>query len=242
MNRENKNSIIEKVTAQITSGKVQMRSRTVFVLKSITLTVLAFVVFTSSTLIVNFMLFSIHMQSAEELLEFGPRGWYAFFLFFPWGLLLVDILSTVLLVMLFRTFRFGYRVPLLYIFGALVVMATFFGITLERHTPMNAFIMHRVDRDDMLEPVRLFSGVHTPPPPREGTCHCEVVSVTDGAHLLVRDAFTGKEFVAVISDETHATTTNLKSGDRVFLAGEMEDGVFEIFGLKRGEWRRNARY
>jgi hypothetical protein len=242
MNTENKNSIIEKVNAQISSGKVCMRSRAVFVFKSIALAVLAFVVFTSSTFIVNFMLFSIHMQSAEELLEFGPRGWHAFFLFFPWGLLLVDILSTILLVMLFRTFRFGYRVPLLYIFGALVAMATLFGITLERHTPMNAFIMHTVDRDDMPEPVRLFGRSHIPPPPREGTCHCEVLSVTDATHFVVRDAFTGEEFVAAVTDETHATTTNLKVGDKVFLAGEMEDGVFEIFGLKRGEWRRNARY
>ncbi len=242
MNTEHKKSIIEKVHAQIVSGKVCMRSRALFVLKGIALTLLAFLVFTTSTLIVNFMLFSIHMQSAEELLEFGPRGWYAFLLFFPWGLLVVDVVSTVLLVMLFRTFRFGYRVPLLYIFGTLLLGATLFGFTLERHTPMNAFIMHRVDRDDMPEPVRLFGRMHTPPPPHEGTCHCEVVSIIDDEHFMVRDAFTGSEFTAVVTDETHATTSNLHIGDKVFLAGEMEDGVFEIFGLKRGGWRRNANY
>lgn len=241
MNTEHKNSIIEKVNAQIASGRVHMHSRALFVLKRVVLALLAFLVFTTSMFIVNFMLFSIHMQSAEELLEFGPRGWYAFLLFFPWGLLIVDVLSTVLLVMLFRTFRFGYRVPLLYIFGVLIVGATLFGFTLERHTPMNAFIMHRVDSDDVPEPVRMFGRMHTPPPPHEGTCHCEVVSIIDAEHFIVRDAFTGAEFTAVVTDETHATTSNLNVGDKVFLAGEMEDGAFEIFGLKRGEWRRNER-
>lgn len=242
MNTEHKNSIIEKVNAQIASGRVHMRSRALFVLKGIALALLTCVVFTTSTLIVNFMLFSIHMQSAEELLEFGPRGWYAFLLFFPWGLLIVDVLSTVLLVMLFRTFRFGYRVPPLYIFGVLLLGATLFGFTLERHTPMNGIILDVVDRDDMPEQVRFFGRIHTPPPPHEGTCHCEVVSIIDAEHFIVRDAFTDTEFTAVVTDETHATTSNLNVGEKVFLAGEMEDGAFEIFGLKRGGWRHNAHY
>lgn len=242
MNTEHKNSIIEKVNAQIASGRVHMRSRALFVLKGIALLSLACIVFVTSTLIVNFMLFSIHMQSAEELLEFGPRGWYAFFLFFPWRLLVIDALGIILLVFLLRTFRFGYRVPLLYIFGALIAGAVLFGFTIERHTPMNAIILHVVDRDDVPESVHMFNQIHTPPPPREGTCHCEVVAITDAEHFVVRDAFTNTEFVAVITDETHATTTNLKVGDKVFLAGEMEDGIFEIFGLKRGGWRRNAHY
>lgn len=242
MKTEFKNSIIEKVNAQIASGKVHMRSRTLFVLKSIALIILACVIFTTSTLIINFMLFSIHMQSAEELLKFGPKGWYAFLLFFPWMFLVVDVLSIILLVLLFRTFRLGYRVPFLYVFGILIVGALLFGFSIERHTPMNAIILQVADREDMPESVRMFNQIHTPPPPHEGTCHCEVVAITDREHFVVRDVFTSKEFVAVIADETHATTTNLKVGDKVFLAGEMEDGVFEIFGLKRGGWRRNAHY
>jgi len=234
---EKYHNLIEKVNAQIASGKVGMRSRAVFVFKSITLVCLSFFVFLTTTLIVNFIVFSIHMQSTDAFLGFGPRGWYAFLTFFPWMLLVVDALGTILLIMLLRTFRFGYRMPLLYIGGAVLVAASVFGFALERHTPMNDVLMREANRPEMPRGIPLFfNRLHTPPP-GEGRCRCEITAITDAAHLTVRDVVTGESFTAIIQDDAHGATTGLNVGDVVFMGGEMKDGVFEVFGIRTGERR-----
>lgn len=234
---EKYNNIIEKVNAQISSGKVGMRSRAVFVLKSIVLVCLSLFVFLATTLMVNFIIFSIHMQSTDAFLGFGPRGWYAFVVFFPWLLLAVDALGTILLIMLLRTFRFGYRVPLLYIGGAVLIVAFLFGFALERHTPMNDVLMREANRPEMPRGVpMLFNRLHTPPP-GEGRCRCEVTAITDTTHFEARDVVTGESFTAVIQEDAHGTAMGLKVGDVVFMGGEMKDGVFEVFGIRTGERR-----
>ncbi len=225
------------MNAQIASGKVQMRSRAVFVLKSIALVFLSVLVFLTTTLIVNFIIFSIHIQNTDAFLGFGPRGWYAFLIFFPWRLLVIDALGIILLIMLLRTFRFGYRIPLLYMGGAVLIAATLFGFALERHTPMNDMLIREANRPEMPRPIpTLFNRLHTPPP-GEGRCHCEVVSITDATHLEVRDVVTDEPFTAVIQDDAHGTTSNLKIGDMVFMGGEMHDGVFQVFGIRTDEQR-----
>lgn len=235
---EKYNNLIEKVNAQISSGKVHMRSRLVCVLKSIALVFLSLFVFLTTTLLVNFMIFSIHMQSTDAFLGFGPRGWYAFFTFFPWPLFVLDALGVVLLIILLRTFRFGYRVPLLYIGGAVLVASSVFGFALERHTPMNDVLMREANSTGMPRPIpMLFNRLHTPPPHHEGRCRCEVTAIIDTTHLEVRDVVTGESFTAVVQDGAHGTISELTVGDVVFMGGEMEEGVFEVFGIRTGERR-----
>lgn len=225
------------MNAQIASGKVQMRSRAVFVLKSIALVFLSVLVFLTTTLIVNFIIFSIHIQNTDAFLGFGPRGWYAFLIFFPWRLLVIDALGIILLIMLLRTFRFGYRIPLLYMGGAVLIAATLFGFALERQTPMNDMLIREANRPEMPRGIPLFfNRLHTPPPD-EGRCRCEVISITDATHLRVRDVITGESFTAVIQDGAHGTPAALKVGDVVFMGGEKKEGVFEVFGIRTGERR-----
>lgn len=233
-------NIIAKVTEKIQSGEVSMHSRVPFVLRAFGMAFLATIVFFISALIVNFVFFSIHMSNTNELLGFGPRGWGAFIGFFPWGLLFVDIVSVALLALLFRTFRFGYRAPLLYVFGGFFFLAVVAGATLERHTPMNTLIDREMRGPRMHQGMGgVWSRMHMPPSPGEGVCRCEVVSIEDSTHLTVKDVFTGDEFYAVIGDTSHATTAGLAVGNRVFLAGDVEGDTFTIFGLKRGgEGRR----
>ncbi|QQR64492.1 hypothetical protein IPH92_02895 [Candidatus Kaiserbacteria bacterium] len=234
---EKYNNIIEKVNAQISSGKVKMRSRAIFVCKSIALVLLSIFVFLTTTLMVNFIIFSIHIQSTDAFLGFGPRGWYAFLTFFPWILLVVDAVGTILLIMLLRTFRFGYRVPLLYIAGAVFVAASVFGFAVERHTPMNDVLLREANRSGMPRPIPMFfNRLHTPPP-GEGRCHCEVTAIIDATHLEVRDVVTDESFTAVMQDDVHGTTSGLTVGDVVFMGGEMKNGVFEVFGIRTGERR-----
>lgn len=215
-----------------------MRSRAIFVCKSIALVLLSIFVFLSTTLMVNFIIFSIHMQSTDAFLGFGPRGWYAFLTFFPWMLLVGDVVGALLLIMLLRTFRFGYRMPLLYISGAVLVAASVFGFALERHTPMNDVLIREANRPEMPRGIPMFfNRLQTFSPHHEGRCRCEVTAITDATHLNVRDVVTGESFKAVMQDNVHGTTSGLAVGDVVFMGGEMKNGVFEVFGIRSGERR-----
>ncbi len=237
----NIHNIIEKVTEKIQSGEVSMHSPMLFILRALGIALLSMLAFFASVVIVNFILFSVHMSSTNELLGFGPRGWGAFLQFFPWGLLIVDVVSVILLVALLRTFRFGYRAPLLYVFGALLFFAVMTGVIIERHTPMNTLIDREMRGPGMHHGMGgMWNRMHMPPPPGEGVCRCEVVSVEDVEHFTARDVFSGELYrVAVRRGALYATTTGLTVGDFVYLAGDVEGGTLTAFGLKKdSEGRR----
>ena len=90
--------IQESVTEAIRSGKVTMRSSFHFLLKSIVVVAALLCVFVLSTIILNFILFSIHIQSHHELLGFGLLGILAFIGHFPWMLFCIDIALVVLVI------------------------------------------------------------------------------------------------------------------------------------------------
>ena len=108
-------SIREKVTAQIQSGVVTMHSPFHFALRSIALFASLLGATLVSTLILNFILFTIHFNNHHQLLGFGTNGWIAFLKFFPWPLLIIDLVFIGLVVHLVRSFRVGYKIPILYL-------------------------------------------------------------------------------------------------------------------------------
>ena len=55
--------------------------------------------------------------------------------------------------------------------------------------------------------------------------------------LVLRDTFTGKEFVGISSSSAYGTTSALVVGDTVFIAGDFVDGTFTIFGIKKTDER-----
>jgi hypothetical protein len=230
MNEKNThNSIIESVTAKIASGEVRAHPHTLFVGKAIVFVILGVGVLITSAFIINFILFSIHLNSHEMLLQFGPRGWSAFLRFFPWGLLLIDIVCMIFLSMLVKQFRFGYRTPLLYILGGAVVLVVMSGFFIEQHTPANRFFMG--EGKGMHS--GMMRGMRTPPQIEEGVCRCEIVSVRSDEEFVLRDTLTGKEFVGISSPSAYGTTSALVVGDMVFIAGELEDDIFIIFGIRK---------
>lgn len=133
----------EKILADIRSGQVQMRPRLYFVLQVAALCMLAFVVLVISVFIITFILFSIRINRADTLLGFGPQGWGAFIHFFPWDLLLIDIALIALLQALLRTFRFGNKIPALYLLVGLLAATLVAGLVIDRGTPFNDTMMER---------------------------------------------------------------------------------------------------
>ena len=127
-----------------------MRSRLYFMLElgafvGVVLSALAVTVF-----IFNFILFCLRLNHQDLLLFEGPGGWLAFLEYFPWMWLFFDVFLLVALLWMLRTFRWGWRIPALYLLGGVFALALLVGLVLDRATPVN---------DD------LFEMRHNLPPP-----------------------------------------------------------------------------
>jgi hypothetical protein len=127
----------EKILKEIRSGQVTMRPRAYFVLQVAALVLLGLVVLLVSVFIFNFILFSIRLNHIDMLLGHGPRGWGAFTHFFPWTLFIIDVALIALAEWLMQQFRFGTKVPVLYLLGGLLLMTALVGLVVDRGTPLN---------------------------------------------------------------------------------------------------------
>src|SRR4051812_6361492 len=83
-------SMQEKVLGKIHARELSMHPRYYFVLRVAALVLVALGILFISVFIFNFLLFSIRINSQDTFLAFGPRGWGAFLVFFPWDLFAID--------------------------------------------------------------------------------------------------------------------------------------------------------
>ncbi len=234
-------NIREHVKDAIASGKVTMHSSLHFVFKTVLLIGALTVILILTTAILNFILFSIHVQSHHELLGFGMLGLLAFLNHFPWTLFFIDVALVVLVIYLVRSFRFGYRFPMVYTAGILLILIILCGMFLEQaSTPVNQNIMMRVDEGRLPQPLpHLMDGARTKPPYARPLCKCEVLEVRGDGVLIARDVRTGRSLTFVFApSDRYATTTGITPGDIVFVAGNFdgdgdEDDIVRVFGLKR---------
>lgn len=233
--------IHETVEKAILDGKVTMRSSLHFVLRSIGIVLLLIGIAFLSSIIVNFIVFSIALQSHHELLGFGVRGALAFLSFFPWLLFAIDIALVGLVLHLIQSFRFGYKTPTLYLILMLVCCTLTIGFAIERSgTPLNTLVMDRTEFHQIPPPLMRMMGI---PPPRgekkRPLCHCEVVEVRGGGSLFARDTRTGVMYEFRIRNTSpYATTSKLMPGDLVVIAGNFDgdgddDDVIDTYGLKK---------
>lgn len=132
----------DRILREIRSGEVSMRPRAYFALKIAALVVVALAALGVSIFLFNFIAFSIRINSQDALFLMGPRGWGAFFAFFPWTLLALDALLVLALEWLVRRFSWGYKVPMLYLLAGLAVLTIGTGVLMDRATPLNDRLWH----------------------------------------------------------------------------------------------------
>lgn len=222
----------DKLLNEIHSGNVTMTPRVYFSLKVAALAFVSLAIVAVTVFIFNFIFFSIRISNETALLSFGPQGVRAFLTFFPWLLLALDVALVVLLQWLVRYFRFGYRVPILHLLAVLLVASLAFGFALDT-ARFNEALQER--REHLPPPIRgFYDDAHRPHPRGSGICRCTILAI-EGNVIIVEDtrnATTTLEIVLPV-DDRRATTTGLKVGDVVFIAGREDDGVIEAFGVRK---------
>jgi hypothetical protein len=235
---ESNNPLQQKILDKIREGKVSMRPRYHFVLKVAALLAVAVAIVLVSVFILNFILFSIRVNSQDALLGFGVRGVVAFLAFFPWTLLAIDALLIFVAQWLLREFKFGYRLPAVYVIAGLLAATAVAGFVLDRGTGLNDDLLSRFDRDELHGPVGdLYGGVRRLPPPGQGICRC-VITAIRGNTLTVQDSRGTTTLTVVLPlNDLHATTSGLVVGDTVFIAGDGDNDhdnvIIRAFGLHK---------
>ena len=133
-----------------------MHSKKYFVLRVIALAALVVLVVGISASICNFIFFSIRLNHPGSPFAGGPHGFGLFLEFFPWGLLLLDIIFIMLLEWLLRKFRFAYMTPSVYLLLGLLLIVVAIGFGLDRGTSINDRMLHQADMHHLPPPINDF--------------------------------------------------------------------------------------
>ena len=114
MDENNRNSIKSDILEAIHEGKITMRPKWHFMLRS-TLAIAGGVIIALTLLyLASLIIFVLRQDGVWFVPVFGPRGWFAFLISLPWLLIWLVLVFIVILEILVRHFAFAYRRPLLY--------------------------------------------------------------------------------------------------------------------------------
>ena len=159
------------------------------------------------------------------MISFGDHGLLTFIRLFPWTLFFLDTILILFAGWLARSFRFGYKIPVLYLTIGVIAVMTLGGVIIDQGTPLHYILLKNAENHNLPMFENMYRKVRRPPPYREGIYRGVITSVNDNIFTVEIESET---------DETTATfnvilppsqkTPSIKVGDNIFIAGEMENG------------------
>lgn len=231
MNINEPSQLKDRILRRIDEQKISMRPKLYFTLQLVSIGIVAAAILLFTIFIFNFLVFSIRINSHDALLGFGPRGLQAFIMFFPWNLLLVDIVLVFVLEWLIRRFRFAYKVPVLYLLGVLCVATVAFGYGIDRGG-FNDDALDRADRHELFGPVgEFYEHARRPMPLGGGVSLCRIESISGNTMIVSYGSTTMN--VVLPPNSRQATTSGLAVGDVVLIAGDVHDDVLYAYGIHK---------
>jgi len=226
----------ENVLQRIHRERLVMKPRLYFTLKLTALILVVLAILGISIFLINFIFFSIRINNQDTLLGFGPRGFTTFLHFFPWSWFIIDLILIAGLQWILRRFRFGYKIPALYLLAGICAISALVGIALDKGTNINDRILRRAEVHRLPAPfIGLYGQVRKPFRPKSGVCKCMIVSI-DKNVLIVEDTRSGTTTIRKIilpMDDARATSTLLEIGDSIFIAGDERDDIIYAFGIRK---------
>lgn len=131
--KDNHKTIEELVNDSIKSGKIIMKPKWHFVLKTILRVLSVVILFFVIIYLLNFIGLVTH-EKDFNILDLSPRGMYAFMMAIPWVIVFLSIFLLLTFYVLVKKYSFVYRKPIVYSFFLIIVFILFIG-----------FIVHLVD-------------------------------------------------------------------------------------------------
>ncbi len=131
--KDNHKTIEELVNDSIKSGKIIMKPKWHFVLKTILRVLSVAILFFVIIYLLNFIGLVTH-EKDFNILDLSPRGMRAFMMAVPWVIVLLSMFLLSVFYILVKKYSFVYRKPLVYSFFGIIFLIVFIG-----------FIVHIID-------------------------------------------------------------------------------------------------
>lgn len=233
-NQSQKNNFKDRVMHDIETNHIESYSRAHFVLRMVLLIIVLIITMIVSVLILNFVFFGLRVSGRGSLLDFGWQGLLIYFEAFPWLLLCIDILLVAALAWLVRMFRFGYRVPVVYMVLGLFVLTLGFGFVLDRTTGVNDMLLHEADEHHLPGPFGLLYEDARTRPPGDGDCKCIVITINSSTIVAQNTDVNDTSSLLIIEPlGFSASATLLSTGDVIFVAGNrVASYTIQAFGIE----------
>ena len=219
-NTTKQNNTAFSVLEKIERGEVTAHSKNYFRLKVLALVFTISSTFIVSILLCSFILFNLRASGQASLIGFGSHGTLLFFLLFPWKFFLVNIILIILSGLLIRSFRFGYKIPVLYLGGAFIIVMTLIGITLDQLTNLPPSILKNANTHSVPIFGNLYQNAIRPPFYLEGIYRGVVISVgTNSFQIRVAACCTIPTLYTVTPPATFLID-KIKTGTYVLVEGK----------------------
>lgn len=224
--------IREQVLHSIKSGRVAMKPRWRFVLKTSLFAIGSVIVFLAVLYLTTFVLFMLRRSGVWFAPNLSSNGWQSFLLGVPWILVGAVILFMVILELLVKHYAFAYRQPLLYSVAGIIIIVG-----------LGSFI---VDQAHIHGKFSRFVEDHHVPFARDfyhgfGRSHFEdiltgQITEMETRGFLMNDAVEGETFTIIITPRTRLPLgAGFIVGDEVVVFGPRGDHTVEAFGIQKIE-------
>lgn len=229
--KENKNTISQKILNEIKKRKVKMRPKCYFVLKTLFYILGAVLVLILAVFLVSFIIFVLRVSGAFFLPRFGFSGLRAFLAFLPWVLIFMAVLFILITEVFAKRFSIVYRKPLLYSVLGLLLIVLIAGYFVVK-TPFHKNLFNYAQS----HPLPLFGrmyrdyGMRRPPHITVGT----VVKISENS--LEIETEKGERLKVVLSDEIGLSAgQEAEVGDLIMIIGKRSNDSIQARGFRKIE-------
>jgi hypothetical protein len=230
-NPANKPSLEKDVMAAIRSGRVQMRPRWKFILSGALAALGSIILLFTLLFIASFAIFTLRQTGVLFAPEFGMRGLFEFFAALPIILIVLLVLFLVVLEILVRRYRVGYRTPLLVSVFAILAIVVIGGFFIER-TRVHQMILRDARAPGGVIPSPIANMYRNGAQHVQGVFHGTVDSVIPGGFVMIDDDGAGTTTVVLDPSTQMKSGPIFTPGEEVVVFGQQASGTVHAFGVE----------
>lgn len=226
---DTKPSLEKNVMDAIHSGRVQMRPRWKFILSGTLAALGAIILMLTLLFVASFAIFTLRQSGVLFEPIFGMRGVFAFFAALPLILILLLLLFVVILEVLVRRYRVGYRTPLLVSVVAVLTIVVLGGYFLER-TRIHEVLLRQARMPGVLPaPIAIIyrSGAQHV----QGVYHGTVISAVPDGFVMVDENGAGTTTILVDPSTRMPPGMTFSVGEEVVVFGDDASGTVHAMGV-----------
>lgn len=222
-------SLLENLTEKIKTGQIKMKPKFYFVLKTILLFGLLFIVSGLILFLISLVYFYLKSSGVGYAFNFGFKGMGIYLKLLPWVLIFVSLLLIIILEILAKHFAFVWRKPIFYSL-LFIIFISIFGGYLFSKTDMHYSLFMRSYKNKL----PIITPIYNEFGPREfKNIHRGIVEEISENSFKIKN-FRGNILEIIIDEKTDILNKEqIKEGDSVVIIGNKEGKYIKALGIKK---------